>query len=73
MGKMPKQPQITVTPKVTKKYQPTKSEVAKTVVIAMLITGIIAFVGGMTFANNQNAKVNQAVETVKAETATVKK
>lgn len=46
-------------------------ETVKTVVIAVLITGAIAFVGGMKFNASQNAqadaRVNAAVQQLKSE------
>jgi cell division protein FtsN len=45
------------TPKINKRGV----ETVKTVVIAVLITAIIAFIGGMHFANQRNAEVKQAV------------
>lgn len=44
-----------------KKYAPTKWEVTKTVIIAVLITGIIAFVAGIRYANSQQAAIDSAV------------
>lgn len=36
-------------------------ETIKTIMIAVLITGIIAFVAGMHWANSQNTKTQSAV------------
>ncbi len=38
-------------------------ETVKTVVIAVLITGIVAFVGGMKYAEHQEARVTRASTT----------
>lgn len=48
-------------PKAPKKYQKTRGEHAKDILIAVLITGIIAFVGGMVFQGKQQNAVNSAV------------
>lgn len=47
--------------KASKKYAKTRGEHFKDIVIAVLITSIIAFVGGMVFANKQNTEVKNAV------------
>ena len=47
--------------KPAKKYQKSRGEHAKDILIAVLLTGMIAFVGGMTFANRQQAEVKSAV------------
>lgn len=52
----------TEAPKASKKYSKTRGEHAKDLIIAMLITGIIAFIGGMHFANQQNGRVATAVK-----------
>lgn len=46
--------------------KPSKSsvETVKTVLIAVLVTGIVAFVAGMQFANRNNAQVNAKLEAV---------
>lgn len=46
------------TPQVSKK----KLETIKTVFIAVLVTGIISFISGMHYQNNQNASVKAAVQ-----------
>lgn len=57
-------------PTEKKAYNPTKIEVAKTVAIAVLITSIVSFIGGATYAGS----VNDRVEAAKAsETQPVKK
>lgn len=50
-----------------KKYAKTRGEHFKDLVIAVLVASIIAFIGGMQFANGQNDRVNTAVD--QAETA----
>lgn len=59
--------------KGSSKYAPSRVEVAKTVLIAVLITGVIAFVGGMQYAHGQQSEVknavNAAVHNVQAEQA----
>lgn len=50
------------TEKTSKKYNKTQGEHYKDIVIAILITGVIAFVGGITFANNQQAQIDHAVQ-----------
>lgn len=44
-----------------KRYSKTRGEHIKDIVIAVLIAGIVAFVGGVQFANGQNDRVNNAV------------
>ena len=44
----------------------TRGEHFKDLVITALVIGIIAFVGGMQFAEKQNAKVSDAVKAVTA-------
>jgi len=55
--------------KPVKKYQKSRGEHAKDILIAVLITSVIAFIGGMHFANKHNAEVQNAVKsaTVNAE------
>lgn len=48
-------------------------ETAKTVVIAVLITGIVAFIGGMKYAQHQEARVTQAAVTAVTAPVAVKK
>lgn len=47
--------------KPAKSYNKTRGEHNKDIVIAILITAVIAFVGGMHFSNNQHAQVAKAV------------
>lgn len=52
-------------PKASKKYQKSRGEHVKDILIAVLITGVVAFIGGMQFANDQNAEVQSAVSEAK--------
>lgn len=58
---MPKTSTTNEAPKASKKYAKTRGEHYKDIVIAVLVTSIIAFVGGVVFANKQQAEVNSAV------------
>ena len=49
------------------KYAPSRIEVAKTVMIAVLITAVITFVAGMQFQKSQEAEVRNAVQAVETE------
>ncbi len=72
VGKVNKMAKTTNTPEQAtskKKYAKTRGEHFKDVVIAVLVSSIIAFVCGMQFANRQTAELNLAVE--RAQTATV--
>lgn len=52
----------TEAPKATnKKRVATRGEHAKDIIIAVLITAVIAFIGGMVFANKQQTEVKNAV------------
>jgi Mn2+/Fe2+ NRAMP family transporter len=53
-------------PKAVKKYAKTRGEHYKDIVIAILVTSIIAFVGGVVFANKQEAEVKSAVSAAQA-------
>lgn len=48
--------------KTRKVYEKTRGEHCKDVIIAVLITGVIAFVLGARYANNQNAQLTSAVQ-----------
>lgn len=50
--------------KPAKKYAKTRGEHYKDIVIAILVTGIIAFIAGAIFANNNNAQIVKAVQAV---------
>lgn len=47
--------------KASKKYQKSRGEHAKDVMIAVLVTAVIAFIGGMHFSNQQHLQVDRAV------------
>lgn len=49
---------------VKAKYAKTKGEHNKDLIIAVLVAGIIAFVGGMTFQARQQDAINTAVKGV---------
>lgn len=48
--------------KTMNKINKSTIETVKTVLISVLVTGILAFVGGMHYANAQHAKTTQAVQ-----------
>jgi hypothetical protein len=48
--------------KTRKVYEKTRGEHIKDVIIAVLITGVMAFVLGARYANNQNAQLTSAVQ-----------
>lgn len=56
-------------------YNKSKGEHRKDIVIAVLVAGIIAFIGGMTFQGKQQSAIETAVKAVTptAEAAPVKK
>lgn len=62
--KMSKQNQPTPEVKASKKYAKTRGEHNKDLVIAILVSGIIAFIGGMTFQARQQSAINTAVNAV---------
>ena len=47
--------------KSAKKYQKARGEHYKDIVIAVLITAVVAFVAGASYANRQQAEVDRAV------------
>lgn len=49
-------------PKASRKYSKTRGEHIKDIMIAVLIAGVIAFIGGMHFANEQHAQMESAVK-----------
>lgn len=53
---------ITEQPKAARKYAKTRGEHYKDMVIVALIAGLIAFVGGMHFSNQQHSQVANAVK-----------
>lgn len=58
---MPNKTNISEAPKASRKYQKSRGEHAKDILIAVLITAVVAFVAGMHFANKQNAAIKSAV------------
>jgi nucleoside diphosphate kinase len=48
--------------KTRKVYEKTRGEHIKDVIIAVLITGVIVFVLGVRYANNQNVQLTNAVQ-----------
>lgn len=59
----------------SKKYTKSRGEHAKDILIAVLVTAVIAFIGGMSFQSKQNAEVKNAVSAAvapKAEAAPLK-
>lgn len=48
--------------KIRRVYEKTRGEHIKDVIIAVLITGVVAFVLGARYANNQNAQLTNAVQ-----------
>lgn len=59
--------------KPAKKYAKTRGEHYKDIVIAILVAGIIAFISGMHFSNQQNNHTAEAVKTATAQATAVKK
>lgn len=48
--------------KIRRVYEKTRGEHIKDVIIAVLITGVIVFVLGVRYANNQNVQLTSAVQ-----------
>lgn len=73
MSKSTNTPEVPKVPKA--KYSKTRGEHLKDVVIAVLITGIIAFIGGMVFQGKQQQAIETAVKGASTQTveAPVKK
>jgi hypothetical protein len=67
-GKDSKMSKTTVTeaPKASKKYAKTRGEHIKDILIAVLVAAVIAFIGGMHFANKHNAEMQNAVKQAQA-------
>ena len=61
--KMPKTNKQTEAPSA-KVYNKTRGEHFKDIVIAVLITGIVAFIGGAVFQSKQQNAINTAVKAV---------
>lgn len=55
--------------KPVKKYAKTRGEHYKDIIIAILVAGVIAFVGGMHFADQRNAQMQNAVKAASAPVA----
>lgn len=53
---------MTIKKKSDKPYFPTKIEVVKTVIIAVLVTAVIFFVAGIQYESNQKTQIDKAVE-----------
>lgn len=63
-SKMSKNSTTNEAPKTSKKYAKTRGEHYKDIVIAVLVTGIIAFVAGTMFQGKQQNAINAAVNAV---------
>lgn len=74
-GKDSKMSKTTATeaPKASKKYAKTRGEHFKDILIAILVTAVVAFVAGSVYANNQHKATAQAVQQATAQAETVKK
>lgn len=74
-GKDSKMSKTTVTeaPKASKKYAKTRGEHFKDILIAILVTAVVAFVAGSVYANNQHEATAQAVQQATAQAETAKK
>jgi len=48
--------------KIRRVYEKTRGEHIKDIIIAVLITGVIVFVLGVRYANNQNVQLTNAVQ-----------
>lgn len=59
--------------KASKKYAKTRGEHYKDIVIAVLVTAVVAFIAGAHYANNQHAATDQAVKAATVQTEAVKK
>ena len=59
--KMPKNTEVKQA-KTRRVYEKTRGEHIKDVIIAVLITGVIVFVLGVRYANNQNGQLTNAVQ-----------
>ena len=61
----------TEAPKTSKKYAKTRGEHYKDIVIAVLIVGVLSFIGGAVFANKQSAEIRNAVAAAQKSVAPV--
>lgn len=73
VGKVIKMTKSTSEPKSSKKYAKTRGEHYKDIVIAILVTAVVAFVAGSVYANSQHDAIAQAVQRATAQAETVKK
>ncbi len=71
-SKMSKSNQVSES-KGSKKYNKTRGEHFKDIVIAVLVTAVVAFVAGSVYANGQHTATAQAVQQATAQAETVKK
>lgn len=55
------------TPTTKKQFKTTRLEVAKTVLIAVLITAAVAFMAGVRYESNKNSELMQAIDAAKSE------
>ena len=62
--KMPKRTNTTPEVKTGKKYAKTRGEHFKDIVIAVLVTAIVAFICGAVFQSKQQNAINTAVKAV---------
>lgn len=73
-GKGQKMPKLTSTePKSSKKYAKTRGEHYKDIVIAILVTAVVAFVAGSVYANGQHRATAEAVQQATAQSEPAKK
>ena len=66
VGRTVKMSKTTNTAEKPKKYNKTRGEHVKDLVIAVLVASIIAFIAGVQFADNQSNKVEAAVSEAQA-------
>jgi len=65
MGKLTNKDKEIKQTKETKKMKKVNFETIKTVVIAILITGIVAFIGGVMYGHQADANASELVKDVK--------
>lgn len=63
-GKGIKMSKTTELPTSKKKYAKTRGEHVKDLLIAILITAILAFVAGVRYANSNHAAIDKAVQAI---------
>lgn len=73
VGKDSKMSKTASEPKSSKKYAKTRGEHYKDIVIAVLVTAVVAFIAGSVYANNQHEATAQAVQQATAQAEAVKK